>query len=96
MGATIIVFTALRFPRATDMIPTAAAPNMRYAQLINFEPRDTRFYSVFRRKPRSLASIVLPERKADNRPKTQNARNYLKLRAVLVAGVGFEPTTFRL
>jgi hypothetical protein len=43
-----------------------------------------------------LASTVLPEMEWCDYRQNQKARNYLKLRAKLVAGVGFEPTTFRL
>jgi hypothetical protein len=41
-------------------------------------------------------SIVIPVDHFGTYPKNQKSRNLLRLRDILVAGVGFEPTTFRL
>jgi hypothetical protein len=49
-----------------------------------------------RRFSRPLASRVLPWSGSGAGAMNQKARNSLELRANLVAGVGFEPTTFRL
>jgi hypothetical protein len=39
---------------------------------------------------------VIPVDHFGTYPKNQKSRNLLRLRDILVAGVGFEPTTFRL
>ena len=56
----------------------------------------TTVFTAFLRTSRPLASTVLPRVLETQTPPRRAACKHLILRRFLVAGVGFEPTTFRL